>query len=78
MSEEKDRTDDRLENIRNPQIDLPSFIYKNYKDIIAFLLIIFFILILVSYDKSLSDGVRTLLISLTSGSAGFIFGKHIN
>ena len=74
----KERTDERTEGVKNPIIDLPSFIFKNYKDIIAFLLIIFFVIILVSNDGDLSEGLQTLLYSLTSGAAGFIFGKHVN
>jgi len=71
------RSDERKENIRNPEIDLKSFIYKNYKDIIAFLLIIFFVVLLVC-NNSLSERVSTLLITLTSGAAGFIFGKRVD
>jgi hypothetical protein len=41
------RTDERKENTREPKINLKAFIYKNYKDIIAFLLIIFFVVLLV-------------------------------
>lgn len=74
----ENRTDERIENTRVPKIDLPSFIYKNYKDLIAFILIIFFVAILVYTDGSLSEGLQTLLYSLTSGAAGFIFGKHVN
>lgn len=74
----KERTDERIEGTKNPKIDLPSFIYKNYKDIIASFLIIFFVSILVWKDGTLSEGLQTLLYSLTSGAAGFIFGKHIN
>jgi hypothetical protein len=72
------RSDDRKENTRNPKIDLKGFIYKNYKDLIAFILIVFCISILVCFDKQLSERVSTLLITLTSGSAGFIFGKMVS
>lgn len=76
MSE--DRSDDRTENIRNPKINLGFFIYNNYKDIIAFLIIIICLSIFAYKDKHLSDGLETLLITLASGAAGFIFGKHVN
>lgn len=68
----------RKQGNRNPNIDLKGFIYSNFKDIIATILIIFFIIILVMYDKDLSEGLSTLLYSLTSGAAGFIFGKRVN
>jgi hypothetical protein len=72
------RTDERKENTREPKINLKAFIYKNYKDIIAFLLIIFFVVLLVCFDGQLSERVSTLLITLTSGAAGFIFGKSVS
>lgn len=72
------RSDERTENTRNPNIDFKGFVYKNYKDIIAFFLIIFCLLILVlSKKENLSETVSTLLISVVSGSMGFIFGKKV-
>jgi len=70
------REDDRKQNTKNPNIDLKGFIYKNYKDIIAFSLIIFFVSLLV-FKSGISERVETILISLTSGAAGFIFGKRV-
>lgn len=73
-----DRSDKREEGTRDPIINLKGFIYKNYKDIIAVFLIMFFVIILIWKDKVISERVSTLLITLTSGAAGFIFGKRVD
>ncbi|PHS03191.1 MAG: hypothetical protein COA88_15980 [Kordia sp.] len=73
-----DRTDQREEGTKDPIINLKGFIYKNYKDIIAVFLIVFFVSILMWKDKVLSERLSTLLITLTSGAAGFIFGKRVD
>ncbi|HTB51477.1 MAG TPA: hypothetical protein VK718_01790 [Ferruginibacter sp.] len=66
------RNDERKQGIRNVQLDWKGFIYKNYKDAIALFLIIFCILLLV-FVNGIKEGVSTLLVSIASGSGGFIF-----
>jgi hypothetical protein len=73
-----ERSDDRAEGTRNPIIDLPSFIFKNYKDLIAALFIIICIFIYALKDGTITEGLKTLLITISSGSLGYIFGKQIN
>jgi TctA family transporter len=75
---ENNRTDKREEGTKDPIINFKGFIYKNYKDIIAVFLIIFFVGILIWKDKVISERISTLLITLTSGAAGFIFGKRVD
>lgn len=73
------KPDERKENIRNPKIDFETFIYKNFKDIIASIFIILSILVLVlSKDVRESEKVSTLLTTIISASLGFIFGKKVN
>jgi hypothetical protein len=73
------KPDERKENIRNPKIDFETFIYKNYKDIIASIFIVFSILVLVlSKDARESEKVSTLLTTIISASLGFIFGKKVS
>jgi TctA family transporter len=70
------RSDKRTEDTRFPTIDLGSFLYRNYKDIIAFLLIIFCVFVFVfSKDCRESEKVSTILTMIISGSLGFVFGK---
>ncbi|MFA8344204.1 MAG: hypothetical protein ACEPO8_14620 [Rhodothermaceae bacterium] len=74
-----ERTDDRIENVKNPNLNIYGFIYKNYKDILAVLIFVFCVLILVFNDKALgSEKISTVLVSAISGSLGFIFGKKIS
>lgn len=76
MSEE--RTDERIEGTKNPKIDLPSFIYSNYKDILAVIIFIFCVLTLaLSENAQESEKLSTVLISSISASLGFLFGKNI-
>ncbi len=73
------KPDERKENIRNPRIDFETFIYKNYKDILASIFIILSILVLVlSKDARESEKVSTLLTAIISTSIGFIFGKKVS
>jgi TctA family transporter len=73
------RSDERIESTRNPKIDFETFIYKNFKDIIASIFIILSILALVlSKDARDSEKVSTLLTTIISASLGFIFGKKVN
>jgi len=74
------RTDDkRVEGKKNPKIDLSSFIYANYKDVLAIVLMIFLILVLVfSDDARNNERLFTVLSSLLSGAAGFFFGKNVS
>lgn len=73
------RDDERKQNTKNPKIDLPSFIYANYKEILAVLIFIFCVLILVCSEKALSnEKLSTVLITSISGSLGFLFGKKIS
>ncbi len=66
--------DTRQQDTRNPNIDFKSFIYKNYKDLIALIIILVFgfLLIFVSAESD----VKAVLISLISTATGFIFGKR--
>jgi len=73
-----DRTDKREESTKDPIINFKGFIYKNYKDLLAVFLIVFFVSILIWKDSVLSERISTLLITLTSGAAGFIFGKRVD
>ncbi len=72
------KSDERKEGIRNPRIDFETFIYKNFKDILASLFIVLSILVLVlSKDARESEKVSTLLTTIISTSIGFIFGKKV-
>lgn len=72
------KSDERKENTRNPRIDFETFIYKNFKDIIASVFIILSILVLVlSSDARQSEKVSTLLTTIICTSMGFIFGKKV-
>jgi hypothetical protein len=71
------RNDLRKENTRNPDIDFIGFIYKNYKEIFAFVLIVVCIIVLVcSKDARDSEKVSTILTSIISASLGYMFGKN--
>jgi TctA family transporter len=73
------RDDKRKENIKNPKIDLSSFIYANYKEILAVLIFIFCVLILTFSAKALeNEKLSTVLITSISGSLGFLFGKKLS
>jgi TctA family transporter len=72
------RTDEREEGTKDPILNLKGLIYKNYKDIIALFLVVFFVSLLIWKDKEISERISTLLITLTSGAAGFIFGKRVD
>ncbi|MBE7653191.1 hypothetical protein [Tenacibaculum finnmarkense] len=73
------RDDNRKENIQNPKIDLSSFIYSNYKEILAVIIFVFCVLILAFSEKALtSEKLSTVLITSISGSLGFLFGKKIS
>ncbi len=72
------RSDERIENTKNPKIDLPSFIYANYKEIIAVIIFIFCVLTLAISDKALeNEKLSTVLISSISASLGYLFGRKI-
>jgi TctA family transporter len=72
------REDSRVENVRNPDIDFVGFIYKNYKEICAFILIIVCIAVLVcSKEARDSEKVSTILTSVISASLGYMFGKNV-
>lgn len=72
------REDSRVENVRNPDIDFGGFIYKNFKEIFAFVLIIVCIAVLVcSKDARDSEKVSTILTSVISASLGYVFGKNM-
>lgn len=73
------RDDNRKENIQNPKIDLPSFIYSNYKEILAVIIFVFCVLILAFSEKALTnEKLSTVLITSISGSLGFLFGKKMS
>jgi hypothetical protein len=73
------RDDSRNENMRNPDIDFVGFIYKNYKEIFAFLFIVICIAVLVCCKEARdSEKVSTILTSVISASLGYIFGKNVS
>jgi len=72
------RNDNRKQDEKFPNIDLKSFIYKNYKDILATFIFIFCMTILVFSERAISnEKLSTVLISSISGSLGYLFGKKI-
>lgn len=73
---DNNRSDERIEDVRNPNINWTSFLYKYLKDLIALFLILTSIAILV-FKSGLSERVETILISLISGAVGYIFGKKV-
>jgi hypothetical protein len=73
------RDDQRKENIRFPKIDFETFIYKNFKDLIAAFFVLLSLLVLVfSTECRDSERMATILTSLISASLGFIFGKKVS
>lgn len=73
------RNDARNENVRNPNINFIGFIYKNYKEIFAFLLIVICICVFVfSKEARDSEKVSTILTSVISASLGYVFGKSVS
>lgn len=73
------RNDSRKENTRNPNIDFIGFIYKNYKEIFAFILIIVCITVFVcSKEARDSEKISTILTSVISASLGYMFGKNVS
>lgn len=73
------RSDERKENIKNPKIDLPSFIYSNYKEILALIIFVFCVLTLaISENAQQNEKLSTVLISSISASLGYLFGKNID
>lgn len=70
------KSDNRRENLRDPNISMLSLIHKNFKDILAFLLVITCILTFIfSKEVRESNTVVTILASVISAGIGFIFGR---
>lgn len=76
-------SDNRKENERFPNVNLPSFITKNWKDLLALFLLLFaiamWILIASSslgVEKELRSDLILMFKSITFSSLGFLWGRR--